>query len=75
MTDWEISAKIDGFYHNFECRFDKKTPKVFDFMAREKETPKGFEHSPKMDFQKSPKVFAEFRKFLQNSESFIAESF
>ena len=69
-----ISLKIGWFCPNFRCQI-KKTSKVFNFITQEKKTPKVFEHSSKMDFQKTPKVFAEFRKFLQNSESFIAESF
>ena len=70
----EISPKIGWFCPNFKCEMKKNSESFWLYHPGEK-TPKVFEHSSKMDFQKTPKVFAKFRKFLQNSESFIAESF
>ena len=64
LTDWEISAKIDGFYHNFECRFDKKKLRKFlTLWLGRKKLRKFLNLAQKW-------IFKNLRKFLPNSESF-----
>ena len=57
------------------AKLKKKNSESFWLFHSGAKTPKVFGQSSKIDFQKTPKVFAEFRKFLRNSESFIVESF